>query len=218
MDTADFEKEFLQTRKMSTESVATPEGIVAAPEPVQTEKPPMSFDEAGRNTEILMEIRDTVQSHGISFFSEGDLSHAQEYAYTDWQKARLIKAWTPIVQKLNLKVSPWLDVLVAEAICTAPMVALAAKNRELRLKNEEMAAKIRRMEKQESQAPRQKDVRTDGKNAWSVDENGYFMYTAKGVYIKKQDRREKPELTETNYEMLVKHNGKEHIDKVFKIQ
>lgn len=181
----------------------------------------LSPDQAARNTEILMDARDTIQSFGISYFSDGDLKHANLYSYQDWQKQRLIKAWTPIIQKLNINVTPWLDVIVAEAVCTAPLLGLAAQNRKLRLENEKQAQKIAALQKQneEYSSIRNKDVRTDNRNAWSVDENGFFKYNAKGnAYIKGADRFEKAELNERNYELLVKHNGKELIDKIFKIQ
>lgn len=221
LSTDQFDNEFFQPKKMSVDSTVVENTIVATPQaPTPSQPIGLTPDQAARNTEILMDARDTIQSFGISYFSDGDLKHSNLYAYQDWQKQRLIKAWTPIVQKLNINVTPWLDVIIAESICTAPLVGLAAQNRKLRLENEKQAKRIAELQAKETEhlGSRNRDVRTDNKNAWSIDENGFFKYNAKGnQYLKKDDRHEKVQLTDANYTMLVKHNGEELVNKVFKI-
>ena len=206
---------------MSADSVLSEAGTIeTAPSMASHEPVLISMDEAARTTATLIEVRDTIQSFGISFYADGDMKHAPDYSYENWQKEKLIKAYTPIVHRANLTISPWVDVLVAEAICTGPLIALTFKNRNLRLENERMAKKIAELQREKNSPENvyaQKSTRTDGKNVWTVDKSGYFTYTPKNTYIPKEKRTEKPTLTTENYDLLVKHNGKEMIDKIFNV-
>ena len=184
------------------------------------EAPLQNIDLAKRNTEILVNFRDGLQSFGISIYADGDFKHYDLYQYEQWQKDRLVQAWLPIVQQMGITVSPWLDVIMAEVVCTGPLVGLAFSNRKYRMENErlkkELEASRATKESKISDAVISAD-RPDGKNAWTVDVDGFFHYTNKGTYLKKEGRVLRPKLTPENYEMLCKHNGKEYIDRVFKL-
>lgn len=197
-------------------------GIVTNPvSPGASEDAAMTDIQARAQTKTLIEFRDGVQSFGISWFSDGNLSNAPMYQYKDWQKNKLIDAWTPIVSEYNLKLSPWANVIMTELICTAPMVGLAFQNRKLRIENEKLKAQLQQSEtfrESATAAGDYKDVRTDSKTKWTIDVDGYFTHTPKGNYIGKPERSEKPQPTPENYELLVKHNGKEFVDKALKIQ
>lgn len=207
---------------MSVDSAVTEAGsIVTNPVAPGSEDSAVMTDlEARTQTKNLIEFRDGVQSFGISWISEGNLSNAPAYQYKDWQKNKLIDAWTPIVAQYNLKLSPWANVVMTELICTAPLVGLAFQNRKLRLEIEQLKAKFQQtsaFKTAATAAGEYKDARTDSKTSWTIDEDGYFTNTPKGTYIRKTDRSEKPTLTPENYELLVKHNGKEFVDKALKI-
>lgn len=205
---------------MSADSIMTDTGTIeVTPQSVNTENTALTDEEVRRNTKTLIDFRDNVQGYGISYISDGDLQHANLYQYSQWQKNKLVEAWMPIIAKTGLRISPWVDVLMAEVICTGPLVGLCLQNRKIRLENEQMKKKIVEMQANMSVLQHEyKDARTDSKNAWKVDGNGNFEYTPKGTYIKLNDRNEKPELTPANYTLLCKHNGKELIDKIFNIQ
>lgn len=203
---------------MSADSLINEDGTIETkPQPIESNDG-MSDDEARRQTKMLIDFRNSAQSLGISWFSDGDLTNSQAYEYKDWQKNKLVEAWTPIVAQYNLRLSPWANVIMCEMICTGPLVGLAVQNRKLRKQIESLKAQLQKSEEyRKSNEVEFKPVRTDSKTAWTIDQNGYFQYTPKGTYLKKEERNEKPIPTPEAYELLVKHNGKEFVDKALNI-
>ncbi len=181
----------------------------------------MSDKEAWDNTETLFNLRETVQSYGLSYYVDGNFKYANQYDYDPEEKQRLIRAWSRVIGHYHIKVSPWVDVLMTEAVCTGPLVALAYNNRTQRIELDRQREEIQRLRSENERLQSRSaepELRKDTKTQWKVDENGRFEYTVANTYIPKGSRHDKPELTPESYDLLVKHNGKEHIDKVFSIR
>lgn len=203
------------------EDTGTPE-IIDNLSPAGKGREPLSESDAMKQTETLMDMRETAQSLALSYIAEGDLSRFEAYKYEPWQKRLLVEAWTPLIQQWGLRVNPFIKILYAEGISTGPIAMLAINNRKQRLRIEEQAQEISRLRNENSSLKTNNIVefktRNDAKNLWLVDEAGYFQYTPAGKYIKKDERSEKPDLSPDNYKQLVKYNGKAEIDKIFNIQ
>lgn len=181
------------------------------------EKEPLSDREALDNTAVLMDLRETAQGYGLSLWVDGTFKNAEHYFYQPEEKARLVKAWSRVIGHYRVHVSPWVDVLFTEAVTTGPMLAVAFQARKYRMENEQMKERLRQYEEPQADG-RTVYSRNDTKTQWKIDENGYFEYTESNTYIPKKNRKMKPDLSQENYQLLCKHNGKEYVDEVFKIQ
>ena len=185
------------------------------------QREPMSEKEAWDNTEVLFNLRETVQSYGLAWYVDGNFRAASKYDYEAEEKQRLIRAWSRVIGHYRIKVSPWVDVVLTEAVCTGPLIALAYNNRQQRIELEIQRAEIARLRNEN--ATLRNDVapastRKDTKTQWKIDENGFFEYNEANTYIPKGKRKERPELTEENYALLCKHNGQEFVNEIFKIE
>lgn len=194
--------------------------------------PAMTEQDAIKHTRTLMDMRETAQALIIAQIADGKMDEYKKYLYSPWQKELLIDAWAPLIQSAGLTVNPWVKVLYAEGVSTGPLVILTAKNRNLRLENEQLKARIRQMKAQESgevkitatpaantniPAPSNLQTRYDIKTYWKVDDNGFFEFNIDKVRIPIPHRKVRPQLTPENYRLLCKHNTKERIDRIFKI-
>jgi len=198
------------------ETTGTPD-LSVPPGVSPPEKEPLSDKEAEENTEVLMDIRETVQSYGLSLYIDGTFRHAEDYEYSPEARRKLIKAWSRVIGHYRMRVSPWMGVIMAEGVTTGPMIAAVVKQkREIK----ELRAKVAHYEARErgTGIPHAAITRRDTKTHWKVDENGYFEYTESNTYIPKKNRKMKPELTQENYELLCKHNGREYVDSIFNIK
>lgn len=198
-------------------------GNSAAPLPDAGGSVQMSDADADMNTEILMSMRESAQAFGLAYYVEGSVNTWEKYTYPAEQKRNLVRAWSRIIQKANIRVSPWLDVVQAELFATAPLLALAHTSRQQRIKLERQAAEIARLQRENADFANKVSAkaggqRSDSKTSWKIDENGYFQYTPAGAYIKQENRKEKPDASAENYQLLVKHNGKEFTDKALNIK
>lgn len=166
-------------------------------------------------------MRESAQAFGISYYVEGTVNSWENYLYPPSQKNNLIRAWSKIIAKHNIRVNPWLDVVQAELFATGPLVALAITARNERTDHERTKAKLKAALKENEQYKQQEEsaepTRRDTKKLWEIDPEGCFTHTPTAAYIKIDKRAEKPKLTKANYEMLVKYNGKEMVDRIFKI-
>ena len=195
-------------------------------EPAEPE--PISEQTAHDNTKTLIEIRENLQAFGLSYLSEGNIKGFQDYKYKQWEKDLLIDAWRPIVQNMNITVSPWIKVAYSEAIATTPLVNLAMKNRKLRLQNEQYKAEIEQLKNNLNTEEYEAKImpltsnterNPDNKNAWVIDSEGYYTYNAKGnKYFKKEDRKEKCVINPEILPKLIEVNSKETIEKEFGIE
>lgn len=192
----------------------------------------MSEQDALKQTRTLMDMRETGQALLIAQIADGRLDGYKQYCYAPWQKDLLVEAWAPLVQSAGITVNPWIKVMYAEGISTGPLIVLTVKNRNLRMENDRLKAQIRKMEKRDPgevkisgsdtvgsaiPAPPGVQTRYDIKTFWKVDDNGFFEYNIDKVYIPKPHRKVKPMLTPENYALLCKHNTKERIDRIYKI-
>ena len=184
-------------------------------------KPPLTDAEALENTEMFMHLREGAQSAALAYFVDGALSESEKYNYPEPQFKKLVAAWRPMIQRAGLRFSPWINIVITEVTCTGPLVMVAIEAHryrkeveELRARNKAQEAKINQFEKKEVFESQKRSA--DSQNKWKVDNLGYFTYNSAGTYIKAPLRHEKPNLTR-DYELLCRHNGKEFIDKVFKV-
>lgn len=215
---SEFDKDFFLTKKMSADSVINDDGNIEINTTINEQEErtePVANTEAKATVKMLIDFRENIQSYIISYISDGNLNESEKYTYQPSQKNKLIEAWTPIIEKYKIRFSPWWNVIISEAICTGPLIALAAKNREYRLEIEKLRNKIKNENSIEINT---NNTRSDTKTAWKVDTNGYYEYSPQRVYIKKEDRTERPVINEETYELLCRHNGKEYIDNIFKIK
>lgn len=211
-----FEESFFQPKKMSVDSTINDNGQIEIDAQNYEEETPTDIDNLSVKT--FIDFRSDLQAYAISQIADGNFNESDKYKYKDWQKNKLIEAWTPIFKNYKVTFSPWINVIMSEAVCTAPLVGLAYQNRKLRIENEKLKKELAKLEAQEPRyTPQVEPDRPDTKTGWKVDENGYFEYDIFKKYIKKDNRKEKPKLTRENYELLSKHNGKENIDRIFNI-
>ena len=181
------------------------------------------------DTSMLMDVREMAQAIGLSWYSDGFDAIAEkhkQYKYSEAQKSMLVEAWAPVIQKSGIKVSPALKILMVEGMCSGPLLALAHQNRTYRQELEEAKAKIAKMEMErnnESAAASATSTvssnRMDNKNAWTITQDGYFQFGEKGRssdYLSKDKLKDRPNL-KTDYDQLVKWNGKELVHQVFNI-
>lgn len=222
----DFISDVHQPAKLSADSAVnedTGEVEITTTLPEGSGKPDLTDNEAEVNTEILMSMRESAQAFGLSYYVDGTLKDWEKYKYPTDQKRNLIRAWSRIIQAAGIRVSPWMDVVQAELFATGPIVALAFTSRRQRLTIEKQAAEIARLQKENAEFSstvntKAAGIRSDSKAGWKIDEKGFFEFTPAGSYIKKDQRREKAEPTPENYQLLVKHNGKEFTDRALNIQ
>lgn len=211
-----FEESFFQPKKMSVDSTINDNGQIEIDAQNYEEETPTDIDNLSVKT--FIDFRSDLQAYAISQIADGNFNQADNYKYKDWQKNKLIEAWTPIFQTYKVSFSPWINVIMSEAVCTAPLIGLALQNRKLRIENEKLKKELSKKNNEDNvQAPAEPD-RPDIKTSWKVDEQGYFEFDKNKKYIKKDERKEKPKLTQENYALLCKHNGKENIDKIYNIQ
>lgn len=215
----EYLSEMTEMRGFSADTVINEETNL--PEVVATEaatdsRPPLTEKEAWDNTETLINLRETVQSYGLSYYVDGNFKNAAQYDYEADEKQRLIRAWSRVIGHYNVRVSPWVDVIITEAVCTGPLVALAYNNRSQRIELEKQRAEIQRLRRENEKLQNAaSNDRRDTKTHWKIDDNGYFEYTIANTYLPKGKRSEKPKLTPENYELLVKHNGKDFVNNAF---
>ena len=200
------------------------EEINLPPTPEETFFEERTDKEASSSASDFIELREMVQAAGIAFIADGSITNADKYLYDEAQRKKLIQAWSPIIQKSGIKISPWFKVLAAEATCTGPIVALAFENRKYRKEADRMRREIEELKAQQGNISFSKNevgapsIRRDNKNAWRIDANGFFEFDAEGVQrIKIADRKKKPKLP-SDYEQLIKHNGKDFVHQVLKIE
>ena len=224
MTEADFYEQYEYDHKIAADAVENPETgeITITPNPVASGAVAELTDaEALENTRILMDMRESGQAFGLAYYVEGSVNSWEKFLYSQPQKNNLIRAWSKIIAKNNISVSPWFDVIQAELFATGPLVATAISARNERLAHERTKEELRKSqakkEEYERQARSAEPTRRDTLKQWEVDDNGCFTHTVTNPYIKIDKRAEKPRLTKENYEMLIKHNGKEKIDRVFKM-
>lgn len=207
---------------------ASPSGSTpATPEPVKP-KYEMSEKEALDNAAMFMEARELLQSVGLAVYADGDFMKYPDYKMSDFAKKELTEAWRPLIAQSGIKVSPWTKVLMKEAIHAVPVAMLAKKTREARLaleKAEAENARLRaKLEAQAKVAGVRVEVpvgsaRYNNKNAWLIDEEGFFKYDPDGKstsYLAKEKRKLKPTLP-ADLEMLCQYNGREFVYKVFNL-
>lgn len=182
------------------------------------------------DTALMMDVREMAQAAGLAWLSDGFSAIAEKhklYLYTPDQKSMLVEAWAPTIQKSGIKVSPALKIMMAEAICSGPIVALAYQNRTYRLQVEELQAEIARRDKKLQQdlplnlynAVSKASSRQDNKNAWTLDANGLFKYDPDGKstsYLAVEKRKQRPRIPD-DYEQLCKYNGKEKVHEILKL-
>lgn len=177
---------------------------------------PYSEDDAIKNTQILMDIRETVQAYGISWFCDGSISEHVQYLYSKGDKDKLVRAWAPIVQQAGLRVPPMANVLVVEAICSGPIIAMGIQNRKYRMQAEKYKAELDAERVKNGKEPTRGDTQRD----WLIHSNGFFQWsnkTGKWIYQPKDSAKERPDISEKGiYERLVKHNPKLDIDSIYK--
>lgn len=184
------------------------------------------------DTSMLMDVREMAQAVGFAWYSDGfdaiPEKHKQ-YKYSEAQKAMLVDAWAPIIQKSGIKVSPAFKILMVEGMCSGPLFALAHQNRTYRQELEAAKAKIAKMEMEKNSETAERvstatyspkiDERKDNKNAWKIDAKGLFVFEPDGKstsYLSEDKRKVRPYLA-TDYDQLVKYNGKELVHQVFNI-
>lgn len=183
------------------------------------------------DTSMLMDVREMAQAIGLSWYSDGFDAIAEkhkQYKYSEAQKSMLVEAWAPVIQKSGIKVSPALKILMVEGMCSGPLLALAHQNRTYRQELEEAIAKIAKMEMEMKQSAESAEKvspssvssnRMDNKNAWTITQDGYFQFGEKGRssdYLSKDKLKDRPNL-KTDYDQLVKWNGKDLVHQVFNI-
>lgn len=176
----------------------------------------MDEAEAYKQARTFMEIRQQVQAFGFTLWGDGKWGLSKEYFYDKESFENLVEAYAPLAQQLNVRIPSGLKIVTAELFATGPLVALAKKNAEYR-KRAELADK--RAANAEAQLKKIISARKDTKTAWKLGVNGngvygYFAHTPSGAYIPNADRTERPELTDENIQLLIKHNGKAAIDKL----
>lgn len=224
MSEADFYEQYEHDHKIAADAVEDPETgeITVTPNPMTSGAVAELTDaEALENTRILMDMRESGQAFGLAYYVEGSVNSYEKFLYSQPQKNNLIRAWSKIVAKNNIRVNPWFDVIQAELFATGPLVAAAVAARNERLAHERTKAELRKSqaknEEYERQARSAEPTRRDTIKQWEVDDNGFFTHAATNAYIRIENRIEKPRLTKENYDMLVKHNGREKIDRIFKM-
>lgn len=222
---AEFEIDKESTTKIMAEPGAGEETLVENEQqifaPVSSPDPePQKMDEteARKQTVTLMTMRQTLQSYGIAWYADGsfktEMANQYNYAPADFNK--LVDAWAPVVQTANIRVPPFANILLTEAICTGPLIGLMAQNRKMRKELEYYKNKER---KEKAETVRNFNKRPDTKTAWGLGFNeagvyGYFTHQANGTYIPKQHRKQRPELTPETIELIKKHNGDDAITRL----
>lgn len=192
--------------------------IFAPVQPAAAERPPMDESEARKQTVTLMNMRQTLQSYGISWYADGNLrtDSANKYNYTPADFNKLVDAWMPVVQTANLRVPPLFNILIVETVCSGPLVSLMYQNRKVRKQNEAYARENAELKEQ---LKKQVSKRPATKTAWLLGSNGageygYFQYTPSGVYLKNKERTEKAVLNDENVKLLIAANGEAAIAKL----
>jgi hypothetical protein len=216
-----FIEDLIKPAKPSADSVIHDDGSIELPVP---EKITVELEDktAATNTALFMDIREMVQGGLIAMYADGSIGDWERYKYDDNQKKQLIKAWTPLIQKSGIKVSPWANVLITESMCSAPLVALAFQNRKMRQENDKLRKELIQLRIKNNDDPGEipkGSPRFNNKNAWRIDEKGYFMFKSDGKstnYLTQSKRKERPKMP-FDYDMLVKYNDKEFVHKVFEL-
>lgn len=219
--------------KPSADTVIDEEtGVMEQPEALEggAASQPLTAPQSLDETATLMDMRETAQAMGIAWYADGDIRAFEQYKYEPWQKKLLIEAWAPLVAQAGLKIGVGPKILYAEAMSSGPLIAMMIKNRkhrkELEAARELIAsqnARIAALEGRQSDEPsagpsgQAAQQRPDTKKGWQIKDDGTFYFDSSGVYAKKTGPQERPSLNPESYRLLVKHNGKEKVDRIFKI-
>lgn len=186
------------------------ETFTASPAP--EDKPKISPAEAQKKVQQFMRIRDMLQSKGLAIAAGDPKLHAQ-FKMEPWEFDWYCEVYETVVQDLG-HIPKWLEIVIAEAFIMTPKVIRVVELRQESTRARKLAEKMYR-ENPIQAASEGVPQREDFKKRWLVDEKGYFTHTEKGVYIPQDKRKERPVLNETNYSLLIKHNGAEFIRQVF---
>lgn len=208
-------------------------GDITTPAPAAPEREPMSEAEITSKTKRLIQFRDFVQSRLLAW-GAGDINRTEEFKLEGWEVDMLCDVYHDLIRDLGY-IPKWFDVLIAESMVLIPRALKVFNYRKLENENKRLKQQIAYLQQAQAQAQQQQQYqpaaqtaasmpaatpakqRSKAKTAWLIDENGFFQYTPGLQYLKAPERREKPQLTQENYELLVQHNGKEFVDKIFKI-
>jgi hypothetical protein len=191
---------------------------VAKPAPV---RPKMDATEAKSKTERFLKFRDFLQSRGLAW-GAGDMDKYEEFAMQEWEFAMLADVYNDVILSMGY-IPKWFDIAIAEIMVLAPRIVKVFNHRKLQKKVVQLEAKIKAMESKannhfQTAADPNADFRTDLKKWWQVDNEGFFMYD-KGGYVTKENKKDKPDVSDPQqYELAIKYNGKEKIDRIFNIQ
>ncbi len=215
-ESTSFQNSIEVPRTDTQQPAVEPPTIFAPSAPTQPEQPPMTEIEAENETAKWMRFRENLQAYGISWYADGSFAGAEKYTYKPHQFNQLVKAWSPVVQRANVRLPPMADIALAELMCTGPLIGLMNQNRKYR---KELAAARAQNEQLKQQLSDDLNKRRDAKYLWEIGENeigdyGYFTRTPAGTYLAKDKRTERPKLTPENIELLIKHNGKAAVDRL----
>lgn len=198
----------------------------APPQDEMNDAPEMAFQEEVNqttdpeisliNTKMWMDIREQLQSLGISLYADGSIDGFDKYHFHPAHKDNLVRAWSRVISHYNVPAPPpFIDILIAELAANMPLVQLARQNRKYRLENEELRA-----ENNMIKSSGDPYGRPDQKTLWLVDNQGFFEYTKKGkkfVRLTKAEKKTIPSPTGEALIRLIKHNGEEKIKSIFKL-
>lgn len=162
-----------------------------------------------------MRMRDMLQSKGLAFIAGRPEIH-DTFKMEKWEFDWYCEVYESVVQDLGY-IPKWLEIVLAEAFIMTPkiMAVINIRNEAKKIEKYQAAHQYTAATIQATgsgSAPQREDFKT----RWIVDVNGYFTHDARGKYIPQGDRMERPIINEVNYNLLVKHNGAELIEKIFK--
>lgn len=220
--------------KPSADSVINQDtGAIETPPPPSDPEPErMTKEQARTKTERFIQMRDMLQSRGLAMLASTPDEY-EKYKLDSWEFDWLVDLYTDTVEKIG-HIPAWLEIVLAEAVIMGPKIKRALDIGKLERRNREQAAEIARLQAEiqghTPAAPRHTafnsnktpepipgTTRPDAKKYWTIDESGYFDYDTNGNYIKQPLRTAKADLSNENYQQLVKYNGEEKIKRVFKI-
>lgn len=227
-------------RKASPDTIITEKGEKMLPETKDTpkERDPMDTEEAKKKTARLLQFREFIQKWLLALAAGNPtIEGTSAFVFEKWEFDMLCDVYHNVVVGLGY-IPKWFDILITEAMVMTPKIMkvfnirkmkadLAAKDAQLEASRQREAAMQRKIEELQSQGNNhfqqeagttQTWTRPDFAKYWALDADGYFE-TGQGGYIKKELRTERPDITIPEvYQLAVKHNGLEKVNRIFNLQ
>jgi hypothetical protein len=191
----------------------TGEKTVNNPQSDYTEAPKMTPEQSRSKAESFIRFRDMLQSRGLAL-AAGKIELHEQFKLEKWEIDMYVDLYAEMLQEFG-EIPKWVEIMIVEGMILGPKIAkVISLRREMK---QIQSIKSQSMDYSTAvNSTGEKPQREDFKKRWLVDDAGFFTHDARGYYVPQSKRAERPIINAVNYELLIKHNERELIERVFR--